>query len=176
MRTWRGCCLPSAGSGTTSATGRSRAGGSRSCCPTREALAADVRLAILISLYPVARASEEFSPMDRFIDEMKGLLEVCSDEILHAAAWYFEAVIFSGSCRFRRALERSIACARAAREAPGLGPEFGLLTDRDFVLGTTLRAYADSPDRARRVCAGRASPRGELQIFQARGSRWEMAD
>ena len=48
--------------------------------PHREALDADVRLAILINLYRVSRASEEFQPIDRYTDEMMGLLEVCPDK------------------------------------------------------------------------------------------------
>ena len=56
MRTWRGCCLPPGGSGSTSATGMSWAGGSRELLPHREALDADLRLALLINFCAVARA------------------------------------------------------------------------------------------------------------------------
>ena len=144
--------------------------------PHREALAADVRLAIFISLYAAARASEESSPMDRFIEEMKGLLEVCPYETLHAAFWSFEAAHSADLADSSAALERAMACARAAREAPGLGPEFCLFTDRDFMLGHILGAYA-----ARLIEHGeyaRAAPllMESAQIYQARGSRWEMAD
>ena len=93
--------------------------------------------------WAVAQASDESPPMDRYTDEMLGLLEVCSDKLLHAAAWIFHRGLFRRSCRgCRRIWSESIACARAAYDEPGLGPEFGLLADCDFVLGTPLRSYA----------------------------------
>ncbi len=39
----------------------------------------------------LSRASEEFQPIDRYTDEMMGLLEVCPDKLLHSAVWHFAA-------------------------------------------------------------------------------------
>jgi predicted ATPase len=54
----------------------------------RETLSAAQRLAILITLYRVSRASEEFESVGRYNPEIMGLLEVCPDVALHAAAWH----------------------------------------------------------------------------------------
>jgi predicted ATPase/transcriptional regulator with XRE-family HTH domain len=144
--------------------------------PHREALDPEVRLAVFISLYAVARASEEFQPMDRYTDEMLGILEVCPYKLLHSAFWQFIACDSVDLAEAAATWERAIACARAARETSGLGPEFGLFTDRDFMLGNELGSYA-----GRLIEHGefaRAAPLLEesAQIFRARASRFEMAD
>jgi len=144
--------------------------------PQRGALDADLRLALLIAFWAVARASEESQPIDWYTEEMKGLLEVCSDQILHSSFWHFTAVYSADLSEAAAAWERGIICARAAREAPGLGPEFGVIADRDFILGSNLWAYADRLIEHGQFA--RAAPLlvESAQIFQARGSRWEMAD
>ena len=56
--------------------------------PHREALAADLRLAFLINLLAPLRAHRKNSSRSRrYTDELMGLLEVCSDKLLHSAAW-----------------------------------------------------------------------------------------
>jgi len=144
--------------------------------PHREAFDPEVRMTIFISLYAAARESEEFQPMDRYTEEIMRLLEECPYKLLHSAFWHFQAVYSADLAEAAAAWERAIACARVAREMPGLGPEFGLFTDRDFMLGNDLWAYAD-----RLIEHGefaRAAPLlvESAQIFQARESRWEMAD
>jgi predicted ATPase/DNA-binding XRE family transcriptional regulator len=144
--------------------------------PHRDALDADVRVEILTNFHSVARASEEFQPHDRYNDEVLGLLEVCPDKLLHATVWHWIAVDSVNLAEASAAWERSIAYARAAREEPGLGPEFGVGSDRDFILGNGLGSHA-----YRLIEHGefaRAAPllMESAQIFQARGSRYEMAD
>ena len=114
--------------------------------PHREALAAELRLAILVNLYRVSRASKEFQPFDRYTDELMGLLKVCSDNALHAAAWNQIGDNSAGLAEASAAWERSIACARAARDEAGLGPEFGVVTDRDYVLATSSVGVCRYPD------------------------------
>jgi hypothetical protein len=144
--------------------------------PHREVLDADVRVELLTDFHSVARASEELQPHDRYNDEVLGLLAVCPDKLLHAAAWHWVAVDSVDLAEASAAWERSIACARAGREEPGLGPEFGVGSDRDFILGNGLWSHA-----YRLIEHGefaRAAPllMESAQIFQARGSRYEMAD
>jgi len=144
--------------------------------PHREALAAAPRLAILIDLYRVSRASEEFQPFDRYKDELIGLLEVCPDMALHAAAWHQIASYSAGLAEASVAWERAIACARATRAEAGLGPEFGVVTDRDYVLVTPLWAYGYALtehgefERAVPLLAESA------RLSQARGRGYKMAD
>ena len=107
---------------------------------------------------------------------MMGLLEVCSDKLLHSAFWLFARGPFCRTCRGAAAWERAIACARAAREEPGLGPEFGVITDPDFLLGNTLWAYADRLIEHGEFARAEPLLTESAKIFQARGSRFEMAD
>ena len=107
---------------------------------------------------------------------MKGLLEVCLYKTLHAAFWSFEAAHSADLAEASAAWERAIACARAGREAPGLGPEFCLFTDRDFMLGHTLGAYAARLIEHGEYARAALFLMDSAQIYQARGSRWEMAD
>jgi len=144
--------------------------------PFREALDADVRLALLIHFWAVARASEGPPPIEYYADEMLGLLEVCPDKLLHAAFWHFTACDSVDLAEAAAAWERSIACARAAREAPGLDPEFGVGSDRDFVLGNALWEYADRLIKHGEFARAAPILEESAQIFRARGSRFEMAD
>jgi tetratricopeptide (TPR) repeat protein len=74
------------------------------------------------------------------------------------------------------AWERAIACARAAREEAATGPEFGVVSDRDFVLATPLWAYADmlvehgAFERAANLLAE------SVAVFRTRGNGFNMAD
>jgi predicted ATPase/DNA-binding XRE family transcriptional regulator len=88
--------------------------------PHREALEADLRLAILIDLYRVSRASAESRPFDRYVDELMGLLEVSSDKALHAAAWQQIGDNAADLAEASAAWERAIAYARACRNEAGL--------------------------------------------------------
>jgi tetratricopeptide (TPR) repeat protein len=144
--------------------------------PHRFALTPDLRLAILLNLFSVARAVEEFQPVDRWTGEVIQLLDLCSDKLLHAAAWHFSAAFSADFHQSATASERSIALARAASEAPGLGPEFGLVTDRDFVLGNAIWAYAERLVEYGEFAQAIPLLKESLEIFRARESRYEMAD
>jgi hypothetical protein len=102
-----------------------------------------LRLAVLINLYRVARAWEEFQPVARFAGELMSLLEVCADQAMHTAAWLLVGVHGETLLGASAAWERAIACARVARNELRLGPEFGVATDLGWALGSTLWSYAD---------------------------------
>ncbi len=104
------------------------------------------------------------------------LLALCSDKLLHAAVWHFFAVFSTDFRQAATAFERSIALARAASEAPGLGPEFGIVTDRDFVLGNAIGTYAERLVEYGEFAQAIPLLKESLEIFQARESRYEMAD
>ena len=144
--------------------------------PSREVLDAPLRLALLINLYRVSRASEAFQPIVRYTDELMRLLEVCSNKLMHAVAWSIVGTYAAGLAEASAAWERAIACAHAAREAPGLGPEFGVVADRDFALGTPLWCYADTLTEYGEF--ERAAPLLAecTKLFQARGNRYKIAD
>jgi hypothetical protein len=133
-------------------------------------------MALLLYLWSIARATEEPRPMDPYTVEMRSLLDRCPEQLLHSGFWHFTACDCGDLPEAAAAWERAIACARASREGPELGPEFGVASDHDFILGNDLWALAQ-----RLVDHGefaRAAPLlvESAQIFEARGSRWEMAD
>jgi predicted ATPase/transcriptional regulator with XRE-family HTH domain len=144
--------------------------------PHRAALDTDVRLALLIFFWAVVRATEESQPMDPYTDEMLGLLAVCPHMVQHSAFWHFTAIYSADFAEAAAAWERSIACARAAREEPGLGPEFGVASDRDFIHGNHIWMYADRLMENGEFARAAPLLMERAQISEARGSRFEMAE
>jgi predicted ATPase/transcriptional regulator with XRE-family HTH domain len=143
--------------------------------PHREDLASEVRLGILINLHRMSRAPEEEQLSGRYTAELIGLLGVCSDKSVQAAAWNQIGLHSTGRAEAGAAWERSIACGRAGREEPGLGPEFGALTDRDFELACPLFVYGY--DLIEHGEFERAAPllAESARVFQARGNSFELA-
>lgn len=60
--------------------------------PHRQALAPDLRLAILISHNAFADRVEASQPIDRYWDELMALQKASTVNILRAAAWFFMAI------------------------------------------------------------------------------------
>ena len=144
---------------------------------SRDALDADVRLAILINLHRVARASEEFQPVESYTAEMLELLEVCSDKVMRALAWHHYAEHLTGLAEASAAWERAIAYARAAREEPGLGPEFGVATDRDCsFLGAILWAHAEILIEHGEFARAAPLLAESSEVFQVHGNYYRIAD
>ena len=144
--------------------------------PHREALDVDLRLAILLGVNRVTRASRESRPFDRYADEMRGLLKICPHKALQAEAWNQMALFATDVAEAWTLWERAIACARAAGEEPGLGPEYGVVSDLDYLLSSPLFSYADiliehgEFERAAPLLAE------SIRLSQARGSRYRIAD
>lgn len=141
--------------------------------PHRQALAPNLRLAILISHNAFANRVEASQPIDRYWDELMALQKVSTVNILRAAAWFFMAISAADSTQAAAAFEQTIALARVASEAPTLGPEFGLFTDSDFILGTALRVYAGCLIDSGDVMTAAAFARESVWLFQSRGNRYE---
>jgi predicted ATPase/transcriptional regulator with XRE-family HTH domain len=143
--------------------------------PHREALSAEQRLALLIDL---SRATHTPARLlfDRYTDELMGLLEVCPDKALQAAAWFQIGIQSLGFAEASAAWERAIACARSSSEEAGLGPEFGVVTDRDFMLATPLRAYADMLIEHGQFARAAPLLAESARLFQARGNSFNAAD
>ena len=105
------------------------------------------------------------------------LLEVCSDNSPACGCLESNRVPFCRSCRSRAPRGSGRSCAaRAARDEAGLGPEYGVVTDRDYVLATPLWAYADILTENGEFARQRLCSRRALRLFQARGTRYKMAD
>jgi predicted ATPase/transcriptional regulator with XRE-family HTH domain len=144
--------------------------------PHRNTLDANLRLALLINLYRVSRAWDEFQPVDRFADELMGLLEVCPNKVLHAAAWLFVGSSGATLSEASDAWERGIACARAAYDHPRLGPEFGVAADCDWALGATLWAYADILIEHGEFARAAPLLTESSKLSEAQGNRYKWAD
>jgi len=144
--------------------------------PHRHELPVELHLYLLITVYAIGRAVEAFQPLNRWKDEVLKLLAVCPNQHLHAAAWHFIACYASDFSETSVAFERSITAARHARESPSLGPEFCLLTDCDFILGTPLWAYALGLIEQGQFAQAMPLLRESQEIFQRRDSGYEMAD
>jgi tetratricopeptide (TPR) repeat protein len=138
-------------------------------------LNADLHLAVLINLWAVARAFDEFKPPDQWDGEVTQLLEVCPHPLLHAAAWHFIAGrSHSDLSKAATAWVQSITFARAASASPPLGADFGVLADHDFRLGYSLWGYADRLMEFGQFAQALPLLKESQAIFQARGSRYEL--
>ncbi len=144
--------------------------------PHRAMLSDDLRLAILTYLYVVSRAVEEFRPIDRYTGEFMQLMAGDTSKLLHAHVWYFIAFNSSDFLQATEAFEHSLAAARAAGEAPALGPEFCLFTDLDFMLVTVLWGYATFLIERGEVARAKPLLTESLQLYKARENQYEIAD
>jgi len=110
--------------------------------PHRQALALDLRLATLLTLYRFWRALEDFRSIDRYMHELKELLEKSPYRPLRAAAWHR---IATSTPDFSQAIimwEQCIALARESAAAPGLRAEFCAFADGAYLLAEALFRYA----------------------------------
>lgn len=143
--------------------------------PHRQALAADLHLGILIIFHAHAQSVEAFQPIVRYRDELIGLLETSPHPLLQVAGWVFMAVYATDFSQSTTAWARAIALARTAGDLPTLGLEFGLLADRDFMLGVTLSFYATKLCGRGELLPAAALATESVQFLQARGNRYERA-
>lgn len=142
--------------------------------PHRHLLDANLRLAILLNLWAVARVSVEFQPVDHWEQEVMQLLDLCPHPLMHAAAWHFTgAYSYNNLPKASMAWARAIAFARAASESPPLSAKFGILADLNFYLGLSLWGLADRLIEYGKFTQALPLLSESLAIFQARGSRYE---
>ncbi len=60
--------------------------------PHRHLIAPDLRLALLIGFYSMARALEDFETINDYTDELLELAERCPHKLHRASAWHFAAI------------------------------------------------------------------------------------
>jgi ATP/maltotriose-dependent transcriptional regulator MalT len=96
-------------------------------------------------------------------------MEICPSKQLQSVAWHFLAQSHEDQ-------ERAYALARAASEAPELGPEFGGLADTDFVLAANQLWYGDSLLHQGEVAQAMILVNDSLQRFRRRGNQEFMAE
>ncbi|MFN8491771.1 MAG: helix-turn-helix domain-containing protein [Caldilineaceae bacterium] len=144
--------------------------------PHRQVLETNLRLATFVSFYSIARAIEDFQPLRHYWREFLALLEANTDNLLGSAGWLFIAVYASDVAPTVAAYERSIALARTAHGTPGLGPEFCLFTDRDFILPSVLWNYAVFLLAIGEVARAAPLATESLLLHRQRSNRFEIAE
>lgn len=143
--------------------------------PHRQLLTADLRLALMIILHAYAVALEESHAMERYRDELISLLVSSPYPLLQVAAWVWIGVYAADFSQTISAYERAIDLARSVGESSGVGPEFGLLADRDFMLGVTLQGFGEKLSEQGEIGRAAVLAKEGFDYLQARGNRYERA-
>jgi hypothetical protein len=101
-----------------------------------------LRLAFLISLFSVARSSEDPSMAYRYADELQELRTLCPDKHLHVGALHFVAGATSDFAQAKHAWQQALEIARTIVDSPEPGSEFGVCADRLFILSAVADNFA----------------------------------
>jgi predicted ATPase len=110
--------------------------------PHRHLFALELRLALLIVFYSIARTLEGFETINRYTDELLELAEQCSAKLLCAGAWHFAAIATPDFAQAAAMWEKAMVFAREASTSPGLGKEFGVCADYLFTRSSGADNYA----------------------------------
>ncbi len=140
--------------------------------PHHDTLALDLRLAVLICFYVTAYEVEELPPVGDLSDEVKELLEDCSNPLLQAVAWYWLGWSATDIAKALPCVERCIVLARSAHTVPEPGAEFGAMADRTFVLASALDLYAVNLIDQGEVTRAVAAVAESLTLFRMRGNSY----
>jgi predicted ATPase/DNA-binding XRE family transcriptional regulator len=107
----------------------------QSLLPHRHRFEPRLRLAFLISLFSVARSSDDATMAHRYADELQELRTLCSDKHLHVGALHFVAGATYDFAEAKQAWQQALEIARTTADSPEPGSEFGVCADRLFILG-----------------------------------------
>jgi predicted ATPase/DNA-binding XRE family transcriptional regulator len=134
----------------------------------RHQFSAELRLALLIAFYTVARTNE-FETVDRYQAELIELANSCSNKILQSAAWSFVAVVMADFAQAVAAWEKSMTLGREADGLLKLGDEFCVCADRLFVFGSAADNYATRLIEHGAFAQAALLVQESLAMFTARG-------
>jgi predicted ATPase/DNA-binding XRE family transcriptional regulator len=110
--------------------------------PHRHRFEPRLRLAFLISLFSVARSSEDATMAYRYADELQDLRTLCPDKHLHVGALHFVAGAASDFAQAKQAWLQALEIARTIVDSPEPGSEFGVCADRLFILSAVADNFA----------------------------------
>jgi len=133
--------------------------------PHRHTLAVMLRLPILVEFMVAGGRSGEFPAVDQYRAEIIELIGLCPSKQLQAVAW-----------NFLDDRMRAYTLARAASEAPELGPEFGAVADADFVLAAIQVGYANALLHQGEVAQATRLATDSLCRFRRRGNHEFIAE
>jgi predicted ATPase/transcriptional regulator with XRE-family HTH domain len=137
--------------------------------PHRQSFAVDLRLALLVYYVSAAGESESLSSLDHYRTEIFELFEICPSKQMQSVALHFLT-------ESEEDVARAYALARAASEAPELGPEFGTLADVDFILAHSQVTYAMSLLNQGQVAEAILLLSDSLERFRKRGNQAFIAE
>lgn len=134
----------------------------------RHQFSTELRLALLIAFYTVARTNE-FEMVERYRAELSELANGCSNKLLQSAAWAFVAVVTADFAQAVAAWEKSIVLGRKADGLPKLGDEFCVCDDHLFAFGSSLDNYATRLIEHGAFAQAALLVQESLAMFTARG-------
>ena len=137
--------------------------------PYRYLFSLELRLALLITFFSVARAVKGFETVKRYTDELIELAEQCPVNLLSAGAWHFTAVATPDFVQAAAMWDRAMTFAREASKSPGLGKEFGVFADYLFIRSAGADNYALRLIDYGKFAQATALIQESLQCSQARG-------
>ncbi len=134
----------------------------------RHQFSTELRLALLIAFYTVARTNE-FEMVERYRAELSELANGCSNKLLQSAAWAFVAVVTADFAQAVAAWEKSMVLGREADGLPKLGDEFCVCADHLFAFGSALDNYATRLIEHGAFAQAALLVQESLTMFTARG-------
>ena len=105
----------------------------QSLLPHRHRFEPRLRLAFLISLFSVARSSEDATMAYRYADELQELRSLCPDNLLHTGALHFVALATADFAQAKQTWLQALEKVRMAPHSTELGSKFGVSADRLFI-------------------------------------------
>lgn len=110
--------------------------------PHLHQLPADLRLALLLTLYRYWRALNNFQAIAHYRQEVAHLRDTSSFKLLRVAAWFYFAVSVSDPQQSVAAFDRALALLRERDEAPAIGEAFGFFADGVHLQALIMVRYA----------------------------------
>lgn len=141
----------------------------QSLLPHRHRFEPRLRLAFLISLFSVARSSEDPTMAYRYADELQELRALCPDNLLHAGALHFVALATADFAQAKRTWLQALEKVRTAVHSTEFDSKFGVCADRLFILGAVADNIAQHLIQHGEFAEATALIQESLGACQARG-------
>ncbi|MFZ4657549.1 MAG: ATP-binding protein [Caldilineaceae bacterium] len=144
--------------------------------PYRHTFDTDLRLQMLIAFFASAGVVEGFEAIDNYRREMLQLVDDCSDALVQSAVWYWIAGTMTDVSQMVAALERSITLARTTQSPSGANPHLGVISDRGFLLASSLQLCASVLIEQGKIAQAEPLALEGLDLFRARQNQYGIGD
>lgn len=140
--------------------------------PHRHHFEANLRFALLVTLYRCWRGLGNFQAIEQYQHELTALRESSSSQILRAAAWYFYANVAAEADQAIAAFDTCFALLTEQKVAHKLGRNFGFYADVANLQAMTLARHAIRlTDEVGDYEKAESLSHASLRLFQALGNR-----